>query len=51
MENKCLNPNCNHEWFQRNDNRPKVCPRCKNYNWDNEEHFKSKTQLNKQEEK
>ncbi len=40
MKNKCLNPNCNHKWFQRNDKKPKVCPRCKSYHWEDQEHWK-----------
>ena len=38
MKNKCLR--CGHEWFQATDQRPKVCPRCKNYNW-----YKQKEEL------
>ncbi len=45
MKNKCLNPNCNHDWYQRNDERPKTCPRCKSYNWDDEEHWKKPIKL------
>ena len=26
---------CGHEWFPRNrQERPRVCPKCKSYNWD-----------------
>ncbi len=48
MINKCLNPNCKHDWFQRSDmkTKPKVCPRCKSYYWDDEDHWKIKTQIN-----
>lgn len=32
MENKkCIK--CGHEWIARMEN-PRMCPRCKNYNWD-----------------
>lgn len=43
MKNKCLNPKCNHDWFPNDPNiKPKTCPRCKSYEWDNEEHWKEK---------
>ena len=29
--NKCIK--CNHGWIQRRKKLPKVCPRCKNPNW------------------
>lgn len=25
---------CGHRWANRKPNKPKVCPKCKNYNWD-----------------
>ena len=46
MINNCLNPKCKHDWFQRNDQKSKQCPKCKSYYWDDEEHWKDKTQLN-----
>jgi endogenous inhibitor of DNA gyrase (YacG/DUF329 family) len=24
---------CGHEWVQRTDHLPTVCPKCKNYDW------------------
>ena len=32
LKNKCLR--CGHKWVQRQDKRPKVCPKCKNAWWD-----------------
>lgn len=29
--NKCIK--CNHIWENRRKKKPKVCPRCKNPNW------------------
>lgn len=45
MKNKCLNPTCNHDWYQRNDERPKTCPRCKSYSWDDEKHWFAKSSI------
>ena len=28
----CLH--CKHEWPSRLERKPKVCPKCKSYNWD-----------------
>ena len=28
---------CEYEWFPRSLNVPKVCPKCKRYNWEGEE--------------
>ena len=25
---------CGHEWLPRNDEKPRVCPKCKSPNWD-----------------
>jgi len=25
---------CGHEWFPRNDEKPRVCPKCKSPYWD-----------------
>lgn len=25
---------CGHEWLQRGDDRPRVCPKCKSPRWD-----------------
>ncbi len=25
---------CGHRWANRKPQKPKVCPKCKNYNWD-----------------
>ena len=43
MINKCLN--CKHDWIQRSDmkTKPKTCPKCKSYYWNDEEHWKDKT--------
>lgn len=29
---KCLH--CHHLWTPRSEEKPVVCPRCKNYSWD-----------------
>lgn len=35
MENKKLHcQNCGHDWIPQVE-KPVVCPRCKNYDWDN----------------
>ena len=31
---KCMYPDCGNEWIPRTTRMPKVCPRCKKYNWD-----------------
>lgn len=31
MKNKCLS--CGHQWFQRTDAKPLMCPKCKTYKW------------------
>ncbi len=31
MDCKCTN--CGHEWITRSNEKPRVCPKCKNYNW------------------
>jgi len=31
---KCGHPDCRHEWIPRSTKKPKVCPKCKRYNWD-----------------
>ena len=30
---KCLRPECGHEWYPRTGKLPKVCPKCKHYDW------------------
>lgn len=32
MKLKC--DKCGHKWFTRTDKKPKVCPRCKSYDWE-----------------
>lgn len=27
---------CGHEWLPRDDEKPRVCPKCKSANWDKE---------------
>ncbi len=29
----CMFEDCGNEWRPRTDHMPKVCPRCKRYNW------------------
>lgn len=31
-KNKCLR--CGHEWFQRTEDKPRVCPGCHSVYWD-----------------
>lgn len=39
--NKCLK--CKHEWLQRDLKiKPKVCPKCKSYDWNNKIKIKEK---------
>jgi len=33
-KNKCLR--CDYEWESRLERKPKVCPKCKSYFWDQE---------------
>ena len=33
MEKKLICRKCKHEWTQRGCEKPKVCPSCKNPNW------------------
>lgn len=37
---KCLYWDCNHEWVPRSDRRPRVCPKCKRYDWDTPHEYK-----------
>ncbi len=29
----CLRPRCGHRWMPRSAKLPKVCPKCKSYDW------------------
>ena len=42
--NKCYR--CSHEWTQREEDKPRICPKCKSPYWD-----KPKTKFNKGERK
>jgi predicted Zn-ribbon and HTH transcriptional regulator len=42
--NKCYR--CGHEWTQREEEKPRICPKCKSPYWD-----KPKTKFNKDEKK
>jgi predicted Zn-ribbon and HTH transcriptional regulator len=33
---------CGHEWIARDQERPRVCPKCKSANWDREKLFERK---------
>lgn len=39
---KCLWWDCGHEWTPRTDNLPKVCPKCKRYDWNVPHDYKLK---------
>lgn len=32
MRNKC--ERCGHDWYQRSENKPRICPKCKSPYWD-----------------
>lgn len=34
MDRDCKCKQCGYEWVSRLDERPKSCPRCKRYDWD-----------------
>jgi predicted Zn-ribbon and HTH transcriptional regulator len=34
---------CGHEWLQRGEEKPRVCPKCKTPNWDRPKKFERKT--------
>lgn len=38
---KCHCKKCKHEWFARSESKPKTCPKCKTYNWEEAEKNKS----------
>ena len=33
---------CGHEWISREQERPRVCPKCKSANWDKEKRWERK---------
>jgi predicted Zn-ribbon and HTH transcriptional regulator len=33
---------CGHEWLPRGEEKPRVCPKCKSANWDQEKKFERK---------
>ena len=33
---------CGHEWLPREDERPRVCPKCKSANWDRPKRWTNK---------
>jgi predicted Zn-ribbon and HTH transcriptional regulator len=35
---------CGHEWFPREPEKPRVCPKCKSPNWDRPKKFVRKRQ-------
>lgn len=41
--NRCVK--CTHQWYSRQENRPKVCPVCKARNWDGSLVRKNKNQF------
>jgi len=42
--NKCFR--CSHKWVQREEDKPRICPKCKSPYWD-----KEKTKFNKNDKK
>jgi predicted Zn-ribbon and HTH transcriptional regulator len=35
---------CGHEWLPRGEERPRVCPKCKSANWDQQKKWVRKKQ-------
>lgn len=43
MEYKCNL--CEHEWDSRISGKPKVCPKCKRYDWETKKELKQKKEI------